>query len=194
MKRIIGLFLFIAVSHSVLSQNTDIAVLRKLNVHRNKSFDPTCKFLANSVSPLAIATPATFFSLYLIKKDSVRARQTIFICSSLLLNSVISTSLKYVVKRERPFITYPDLEPAVAVNTPSFPSGHTAFAFSLATSLSIVVPKWYVVAPSFIWAASVGYSRMHLGVHYPSDVLAGALIGSGSAWLSYRLNKWVLSY
>ncbi len=52
-------------------------------------------------------------------------------------------------------------------------------------------PKWYIIAPSFAWASAVGYSRMALGVHYPSDVLAGAIIGSGSAYLCYKLNKWV---
>lgn len=61
--------------------------------------------------------------------------------------------------------------------------------FALATSLSLSYPKWYIIVPSYAWAGSVGYSRMDLGVHYPSDVLAGAVIGAGSAWLTYYINK-----
>jgi membrane-associated phospholipid phosphatase len=75
--------------------------------------------------------------------------------------------------------------------SPSFPSGHTSDAFATATSLSIAFPKWYVIAPSFLWACSVGYSRMDLGVHYPSDVMAGAIIGAGSAYLCYKANRWI---
>lgn len=71
------------------------------------------------------------------------------------------------------------------------PSGHTSTAFATATSLSLAYPKWYVVAPSFVWAGAIGYSRMHLGVHYPSDVLAGAIVGSGSAYLTYKANQWI---
>ena len=71
------------------------------------------------------------------------------------------------------------------------PSGHTSTAFATATSLSLAYPKWYVVAPSFIWAGTIGYSRMHLGVHYPSDVVVGALVGSGSAFLCYKANQWI---
>jgi membrane-associated phospholipid phosphatase len=52
-------------------------------------------------------------------------------------------------------------------------------------------PKWYVVVPSFVWASSVGYSRMHLGVHYPSDVLVGAMVGSSSAFLTQKANQWL---
>jgi membrane-associated phospholipid phosphatase len=61
----------------------------------------------------------------------------------------------------------------------------------LSTSLSVAYPKWYVIAPAYTWAAGVAYSRLALGAHYPSDVLAGAIIGSGSAWLNIKLNQWL---
>ena len=99
--------------------------------------------------------------------------------------------MKYIINRERPYITYPYLEKASDGGSPSFPSGHTEAAFATATSLSLAFPKWYVIAPSYIYAGSVGYSRMHLGVHYPSDVLAGALVGTTSSYFTYRANKWL---
>ena len=58
-----------------------------------------------------------------------------------------------------------------------------------ATSLSVKYPKWYVIAPSALWACSVGVSRMNEGVHYPSDVLAGAAIGAGCAVVNIYVNK-----
>ena len=97
--------------------------------------------------------------------------------------------IKYSVNRDRPFITYPDITRKTSAMTPSFPSGHTSTAFNAATSLSLAYPEWYVIVPSCAWAGTVGYSRMHLGVHYPSDVLAGAVIGSGTAWLTHIINK-----
>ena len=99
--------------------------------------------------------------------------------------------LKYSVNRDRPFVTYPDIiQKSKAI--PSFPSGHTSSAFATATSLSLAYPKWYIIVPSYAWAGTVGYSRMHLGVHYPSDVLAGALIGSGCAYLTFKVNQKLL--
>ena len=64
-------------------------------------------------------------------------------------------------------------------------------AFALATSLCIKYPKWYVIAPSALWACSVGVSRMNEGVHYPSDVLAGAAIGAGCAIVNIYVNRWL---
>jgi membrane-associated phospholipid phosphatase len=61
----------------------------------------------------------------------------------------------------------------------------------LATSLSITYPKWYVIAPSAIWACGVGFSRINQGVHYPSDVLAGAAIGVGCAFVNVYVNRWL---
>jgi membrane-associated phospholipid phosphatase len=103
--------------------------------------------------------------------------------------SLITTSLKYSVQRERPFVTYNDIQKRDVGGSPSFPSGHTSSAFALATSLSLHWRKWYVVVPSYIWATGVGYGRMYQGVHYPTDVLAGAIIGSGMAYLSYKFQQ-----
>ena len=75
--------------------------------------------------------------------------------------------------------------------TPSFPSGHTTSAFCTATSLSLMYPKWYVIVPAYSWATMVGYSRMHLGMHYPLDVLAGAILGTGISLVSFKLQKWI---
>ena len=82
-----------------------------------------------------------------------------------------TTGLKFAINRKRPFVTYPDIEKIASAGSKSFPSGHTSDAFATATSLSLAFPKWYVITPSFVWACAVGYSRMDLGVHYPSDVL-----------------------
>ncbi|TDD95950.1 phosphatase PAP2 family protein [Flavobacterium cellulosilyticum] len=173
------------------AQNFDINELREINLERNKTLDPTFKLITNSASPISIAAPLLIYSVGLLNKDVDLKKKGIFIGETFLVNAVITTALKYAVKRDRPFVTYPDIEKMSSGGSGSFPSGHTSEAFATATSLSLAFPKWYVIAPSFIWASAVGYSRMDLGVHYPSDVAAGAIIGAGSAYLSYKLNKWI---
>jgi membrane-associated phospholipid phosphatase len=125
----------------------------------------------------------------LIQKDNTLKNKGYYIGATLLSSTIITTTLKFTIDRDRPFVTYPDIQKLTGAGSPSFPSGHTSEAFATATSLSLAFPKWYVIAPSMLWASAAGYSRMHLGVHYPSDVLVGALIGSGSAWLCHELNK-----
>lgn len=87
--------------------------------------------------------------------------------------------LKNLLKRQRPvglpvFITPSDRY--------SLPSGHTAAAFLMATVLAASFPLWAPLL--FVWAALVGASRLLLGVHYLSDLVAGALLGGGCALLA----------
>lgn len=175
----------------VNAQNIDINILRDINIDRNKNLDPTFKFVTNTAVPISISTPIIIYSVGLIKKDSSFKKQAVFLGETFLVNAFVTIALKHTIKRNRPFETYADIDQAASSLGRSFPSGHTSLAFATATSLSLAYPKWYVIAPSFVWASTVGYSRMHLGVHYPSDVLAGAIIGSGSAYLSYKVNKWI---
>ena len=111
--------------------------------------------------------------------------------AGLVASSGITYVMKRAINRPRPFVTYPDIQKLTDGGSPSFPSGHTSIAFAAATSLSLEYPKWYVIVPSCAWAGTVGYSRMHLGVHYPSDVLAGAVVGAGSSFVTYKVNRWL---
>ena len=182
------LFLFGFYLHA---QNIDIRVLENINMNRSRDFDPTFQFFSNSVNTVTIATPLIVYSAGLIGKNIDIKRKGIVMVESIIVSTVVSKSMKYIINRERPFVTYPYLEKRSDGGSPSFPSGHTEAAFATATSLSLAFPKWYVIVPSYIYAGSVGYSRMHLGVHYPSDVLAGALVGTVSSYITYRANKWL---
>ncbi|AIZ64005.1 hypothetical protein PK28_10455 [Hymenobacter sp. DG25B] len=70
-----------------------------------------------------------------------------------------------------------------------FLSSHAANSFALAVFLCIILPRRFRLAKVilFVWAALVSYSRIYLGAHYPSDVAAGALLGSLLAWLAALL-------
>jgi membrane-associated phospholipid phosphatase len=176
--------LALLLSANAYSQNWDIDLLKEINLERNKSLDPSFKFITNSVSPMSIGAPIAVLGLGLIQKDSSLKCKGIIMVEALCVNAFTTTALKLAFKRDRPFVTYPYLDKQVDAGSYSFPSGHTSSAFALATSLSLAFPKWYVIAPAYLYASAAGYSRMHLGVHYPSDVLAGAIVGTGSALLS----------
>lgn len=111
--------------------------------------------------------------------------------TGLAATAVLATGIKLAARRERPYTTYKDIIPYRYDLSYSMPSGHTSTAFSVATSLSLQLPKWYVIAPAMLWAGSVGYSRLYLGMHYPSDVFVAAIVGAGSSYLSYKGQHWL---
>jgi undecaprenyl-diphosphatase len=87
-----------------------------------------------------------------------------------------SVGLKTLFDRERPQFRYPEPEPLLrSAHDGAFPSGHAATSFAGATILSFAFPK---LAPClFVLAAAVAFSRVYVGVHYPLDIVGGAVLG-----------------
>lgn len=185
-------FICVAFSGNCQLKNADINFLKYINTHRNENLDKSFQFLSNTSDFVAIGEPLVLLGVGFYKNDAYLKKQGV--------NATVATigtySLGYIVKksvnRNRPYQTYPEIEHYETKLGSSFPSGSTSLAFSAATSISLSYPKWQVIAPAAVYAVGVGYSRLHLGAHYPSDVLAGAILGSGSAVLSRYLNGLLL--
>lgn len=171
------------------AQNFDYQTLKNIEAYRSDPDTKFYKFLSDADAPICIAAPILIISIGLLKHDKKLTEQGLEIGVAFAATVAETYLLKYAVNRDRPYVTHPDLNPLGSENSRSFPSGHTSSAFSIATSLSLNYPKWYVIVPAYAWASATGYSRMYLGVHYPTDVLTGAVLGSGTAWLTHVINK-----
>lgn len=132
--------------------------------------------------PLYVLVP-----LALAIADLDRALALLVACAAAFtVERVLYASLKHTLRRPRPFERIAGVR---ALVTPpdrfSFPSGHTSAAFLVAVLVGSLFPV--AALPLLAWAAAVGASRVCLGVHYPSDVLAGALLGGVIGRMAFLL-------
>lgn len=106
---------------------------------------------------------------------------------------IINVSLKGLVARPRPFVVNEAIVPLVGGVSPyrSFPSGHSGGSFAAMLALSKWVPK-KVGIPAIILAAMIALSRLYVGVHYPTDIFGGFVVGLISSFVAYRIVKSVM--
>lgn len=112
----------------------------------------------------------------------------IVVLVSLAINIFITNiALKPLIARTRPFDATSAIIPLISKpHDYSFPSGHTSASFASAFIYYRMCPKKYGIA-AIVLASLIGLSRLYLGVHYPSDVIGGLLVGLFSSIAAYRI-------
>lgn len=171
-------FLFFLQTHFFkVLQQIDIDVLRLINQNRLTSFDSFFIFTTDVATLICYSSAVILLLAAYVKRNFLLRRKSWLLLVGLILNSTIADTLKNVVHRPRPFTTYPFIHNLVNVHTSSFPSGHTAEVFMLAISVSILFSRYkWAKFFAWCWAVIIAYSRMDLGVHYPSDILGSIII------------------
>lgn len=145
---------------------------------------------------VVIALVIIFFA---VKKQGYFRQHFLWFLAAMLLAGLCIFVLKKMISRPRPLTDFALLIEAGKVQIHvlgkqlwyrSFPSGDTQTAFTAATYLSLLLPRW---TPLFIFlAVAVGVSRIYMGAHFPLDVIAGGLIGAGFAFGAWLVRKGVL--
>lgn len=128
--------------------------------------------------------------LLLIPKQTRRIGITAL--AALMLGALITNvALKHLIARTRPYEVVNGLVLLIEKQSDfSFPSGHTCASFAAAGVYYRMMPRKYGI-PLLIFAALIAFSRLYLGVHYPSDVLGGLLIGLFAAWAAWYMQEYL---
>ncbi|HEX5168007.1 MAG TPA: phosphatase PAP2 family protein [Cyclobacteriaceae bacterium] len=109
----------------------------------------------------------------------------LFIIASTVIAGLLSLLVKDTLHALRPYEVDKHIAKLSEGGGFSFPSGHSAEAFALATSMFLVLTQRWVAGLILLWSATVAWSRIYLGVHYPLDVIAGIAIGAFTSWCAY---------
>lgn len=155
----------------------------------------SCPFLDHTIPWLTYLGSHFAVILFILLSFFATRQKKIFRRLFLLyaIQSVIVYSLKFLILRERPFRFLQELSSKLSqgpgeILDPSFPSAHAALSFMMATVLSYWFPKYRLLF--YLIALVIAWTRIYLGLHYPTDVFVGGLLGYGvSKGFFYYLRK-----
>lgn len=194
MDRLVSIYFLILFNLAIVfGQPIDLRLLKPLHVGHYPTWDRAMNGVSWSVYPVIILEPLSVWGYGYFKHDKMMRRNGYKSAISIASANLMSLGLKYAIHRKRPYVSYPTLIEKRSEQGPyAFPSGHTTAAFSAATALTLSTKKWWVGVPAYTYASLVGYARMRLGAHYPSDVLGGACLGVLVGLLTWQIDQWLL--
>lgn len=179
----------------ILNLNTELFYLINLGMD-NSMLDVIMPFITNIGS---LISWCIICALLFVLGGKTGRKVALLGLTALFITNIAVFLLKFLVAEPRPFLTLPNVELLVAENEIySFPSGHTASSFAAATVIGLkykfkIKGKGYrLIYPLLVFAAVIGFSRIYIGVHYPLDVIFGALIGIISALIVLKIGDNIL--
>ncbi|NOS93960.1 MAG: phosphatase PAP2 family protein [Cyclobacteriaceae bacterium] len=141
------------------------------------------QLVSDSITIISLGIPFLIALRGEFKTEKVKTRLSfLYVGLTAGLAGIFSYVIKKLVSEPRPYEVDERIAQWSVGGGFSFPSGHTTEAFATATAMVLLYRSWKVALPAYSWALLIGYSRMHLGVHYPFDVLAGMIIGISCAY------------
>ncbi|RDV11503.1 phosphatase PAP2 family protein [Pontibacter diazotrophicus] len=192
------LSLAVMVSFYMGGNHTYIAIDTKISQGVQSSrvveMDKIVMFITVTTYALCLLIPVLLYLYGKFRQQKVFKFMAFQVILALALNALLVGVVKYSINRPRPYTAVASVEQLASAGSPSFPSGHTACAFVVAATLCFMFKDRRLRFLVCLWAVSVAYSRLALGVHYPSDVLGSVIIGTlcafaGQAAFTYRWNR-----
>jgi hypothetical protein len=175
-------------------ENLDQQLFRKLNGHRTSFLDIVVPLSEKHVTIPSLVVPTALFVSSKLNDNYYDENSSALLAVSNGMNLVFTFGMKQIIKRKRPpesldniyfdknFIEYTDRY--------SFPSGHASTTFNTAALLTLRYPDNPILISGFyLRAVAISFGRIYMGNHYPLDVLTGAVIGTGAAFLTNSIRK-----
>ncbi|MCL6635501.1 MAG: phosphatase PAP2 family protein [Peptococcaceae bacterium] len=167
-------------------KSLDLTLFDRINHSlQNSLFDAVMPLISNAGAGGLLWIAVGLILLVLGRPELKRA--ALLMLAALFVSFLVGEEgLKHVFQRPRPFVTIPGVDLLVAPpHSFSFPSGHAANAFACGLVLARKIPV--LAWPALVLAVLMAFSRVYVGVHYPFDVLGGALLGAACALLVMKL-------
>ena len=153
----------------------DLSILLWIQDNLRSEYTTALMYHLTSMGSILLTLMALYFIIKGSRSEKIAGIAVLTSC--VLEIAIVNGVLKNLIARPRPFVTFDEVVPlANILSEHSFPSGHTALVFSMAFVIYKLFPAIYGNV-TLVIACLVGFSRVYLGVHYPSDVIAGVIIG-----------------
>lgn len=180
-------FLFLSQSYSNLLKTFDLKIIGLIQSLENKYLSVFYQMITNIADTYQSIIITVLFVIFLyIKKYN---KEALFLAITMSICGIAMPLLKNIFRRERP-----NFYRLIEISGYSFPSGHTTAATTMYLTLAIIVlsnmnklNKYFVFGIAVIGIIIIGTSRIYLGVHYPTDVMAGICIGISIVSIVYSL-------